>query len=63
MELLKRWKCGQERRFSDDMSRLDIELQEQTQGVSMTEMKQEAESIKTQLQQREPQQIEQEQGE
>lgn len=57
------WKCGQERRFSDDMSRLDIELQEQTQGVSMTEMKQKAESIKTQLQHREPQQIEQEQGE
>lgn len=53
----------EERRFSDDMSRLDIELQEQTQGVSMTEMKQEAESIKSQLQQREnPQtQIEQEQ--
>ena len=45
------------------MSELDIELQKQTQDVSATEMKQEADNIKIQLQQRENPQIEQEQGE
>ena len=45
------------------MSELDIELQKQTQDVSATEMKEEADNIKIQLQQRENPQIEQEQGE
>lgn len=45
------------------MSELDIELQKQTQDVSATEMKEEADNIKKQLQQRENPQIEQEQGE
>lgn len=45
------------------MSRIDIELQNQTQDISATEMRQEADSIKTQLQQRETPQTEQEQGE
>ena len=63
MELQKKLKFGQERRFTDDMSKIDIELQNQTQDISATEMRQEADSIKTQLQQRETPQIEQEQGE
>lgn len=45
------------------MSELDIELQKQTQDVSATEMKEEADNIKIQLQQRKNPQIEQEQGE
>ena len=45
------------------MSKTDIELQNQTQDISATEMRQEADSIKIQLQQREKPQIEQEQGE
>ena len=45
------------------MSELDIELQKQTQDVSAAEMKEEADNIKIQLQQRANPQIEQEQGE
>lgn len=39
MEYLKRLNCGEERRFTDDKSKLDIELQNQTSDVSMTEIK------------------------
>lgn len=39
MEFLKRLSCGEERRFIDDKSRLDIELQKNTNDVSMTEIK------------------------
>ena len=39
MEYLKRLSYGEERRFTDDKSKLDIELQNQTADVSMTEIK------------------------
>lgn len=39
MEYLKRLSYGEERRFTDDKSKLDIELQNQTSDVSMTEIK------------------------
>lgn len=45
------------------MSKIDIELQNQTQDISATEMQQEVDRIRTQLQQKEIPQIKQEQGE
>lgn len=45
------------------MSKMDIELQNQTLDISATEMRQEADRIKTQLQQRVTPEIEQERGE
>ena len=40
---------GVERRFTDDMSELDIELQKQTSDVSITEMMQEANDMQVTL--------------
>ena len=39
MDYLKKLSYGEERRFTDDKSKLDIELQNQTADVSMTEIK------------------------
>ena len=47
----KKQNHGVERRFTDDMSELDIQLQEQTSEVSVSEMMQEADSIKKVLEQ------------
>lgn len=44
---------GEERRFVDDISEWDIELQKQTQDVSQVEIMGELYNIKSQLQQRE----------
>lgn len=40
---------GEERRFTDDMSQLDIELKRQTSDISLTEMMKEAENINASL--------------
>lgn len=40
---------GEERRFIDDMSELDIELQKQTIDVSVTEMMQEVDNMQKYL--------------
>lgn len=45
---------GEERKFTDDMSELDIELQKQTADVSITEMMQEADSMQVALSSKEP---------
>ncbi len=45
---------GEERRFTDDRSQLDIELQKQTADVSITEMMQEADNMQVALSSKEP---------
>ena len=59
MGLQKKLNYGEERRFVDDISELDIELQKQTQDVSAVEMMEELDNIKSQLQQTEIPEIEQ----
>lgn len=60
MGLQKKLNYGEERRFVDDISEMDIELQKQTQAVSAVEMMEELDKIKSQLQQREIPEKEQE---
>ena len=51
MEIWNWYRNGEERRLTDDMSELDIKLQQETSEVSVTEMMQEADSIKKALEQ------------
>ena len=45
MEHQKNQNHGIERRYTDDLSELDIQLQQQTSDVSITEMMQETEQL------------------
>lgn len=47
-------KFGEKRRFTDDMSELDIELQKQTADISITEMMQDADRMQVALSSKEP---------
>ena len=51
MECYCNLNLGKERRITDDMSEVDVQLQKQTSGVSVIEMMQEADIIKKTLEQ------------
>ena len=51
MECYCNLNLGKERRITDDMSEIDVQLQKQTSEVSVIEMMQEADIIKKTLEQ------------
>lgn len=51
MECYCNLNLGKERRITDDMSEVDVQLQKQTSEVSVIEMMQEADMIKKTLEQ------------